>query len=127
VLGERLKGATDEVLITHLCDHSYVQATSISGSNISYKVHIDMLRRKPEAPFDPKYMVGQTVLLNVIPPGVREVIICYHDECACHGNEKVKVGWLFRGKCGSIKDKSRGPLRMVAAFMARRKTWYIPD
>jgi hypothetical protein len=45
-------------------------------------------------------------------------IISYHDECSCHASDCEKRRWSIKGKGGKMGDKSRGPCRMVAAYVS---------
>jgi transposase len=45
-------------------------------------------------------------------------IISYHDECSAHAADCERRRWCISGKGGKMGDKSRGPCRMVAAYVS---------
>lgn len=47
----------------------------------------------------------------------KQVVISHHDECACHSKELSKYGWKRVKVTGSLKDKDRGELAMVAGYV----------
>ena len=49
-------------------------------------------------------------------PRVQRCVVSYHDECSAHANESNVRGWGLRS-CGALKAKSRGALKMVAAYV----------
>jgi transposase len=48
---------------------------------------------------------------------IKQRIISYHDECCANASDAVTRRWMMAGKGGKMKDKSRGPARMVAGFV----------
>ncbi|KAJ1401584.1 hypothetical protein B484DRAFT_457951 [Ochromonadaceae sp. CCMP2298] len=45
-------------------------------------------------------------------------IISYHDGCSAHAADCERRRWCISGKGGKMGDKSRGPCRMVAAYVS---------
>lgn len=56
---------------------------------------------------------------DAVQPSGRRLIICYHDEVACHSNEAalVRKAWKLPGATGKMKDKDQGELCMAAGYI----------
>lgn len=54
---------------------------------------------------------------RLVDPLVQRVVVSFHDECAAHATEGHTLCWRFPGSGGKLKNKSRGPCVMVAAYV----------
>ena len=60
----------------------------------------------------------EIVVWPLLHPGEPPVVWVSQDECAYHSNDDVKSEWAEEGKGLQIKQKSRGSLLMVSAFLS---------